>query len=413
MRPQFHFTARTGWINDPHGITPRDGGYDVFFQYVPGQTVWGPNCHWGHARGADLLSLVEREPALSPGDGDDGIWTGSLLPAPDGPRIFYTSVLVDDVAIGRVRSAAPTDDSWDTWVKGEILLTAPEGMELVGFRDPFIRRDEDAWRIIMGAGDTDGNALALSYVSHDLASWEYEGVALERSTHEREPAWAGAMWECPQIFELDGRFVMLSSAWDRDVLNYAAYAIGSYERGRFTAEAWGRLTYGPSYYAPSFFLDADGRPALSLWMRGVEDLDAGWANAHSVPYRIRLDGDALVAEPHPDLDVYARPVADGAIDGTAADIRWDGGALELRSGDAVLARAERAEAGGGIVVEVAGDRWELPTADGAVRVIVDATAIEFVTDRGLLGLAIPAPASGLQVHGDGVTVHELARPEPR
>jgi beta-fructofuranosidase len=55
MRPQFHFTARTGWINDPHGVTARDGRYDVFYQYVPGQTEWGPNCHWGHARGDDLF----------------------------------------------------------------------------------------------------------------------------------------------------------------------------------------------------------------------------------------------------------------------------------------------------------------------------------------------------------------------
>jgi beta-fructofuranosidase len=409
MRPQFHFTASTGWINDPHGITPRDGGYDVFYQYVPGQTVWGPNCHWGHARGTDLLSLVEREPAIYPGDGDDGIWTGSLLPAPAGPRIFYTSVLLDDIAIGRVRSATPVDGDWDTWTKGAILLTAPEGLDLVGFRDPFIRRDDDAWRIIVGAGDADGTALALSYVSPDLESWSYEGVALERSTHEREPAWAGAMWECPQIFELDGRFVMLSSAWDRDVLNYAAYAVGSYERGRFTAEAWGRLTYGPSYYAPSFFLDAEGRPSISLWMRGVEDLGAGWANAHSVPYLLRLDGDVLVASPHPDIERYRdAPSADGRIDGTAADILWDGGGeLVIRSGDEVLARAWWV--GGRIVLEAAGERWDVPRDAGGIRVLVDAGSLELVTDRGLLGLGTPTPASGLEVDGEGVVAWRLAR----
>jgi hypothetical protein len=37
MRPEFHFTAEQGWINDPHGITVRDGVYHAFYQYVPGQ----------------------------------------------------------------------------------------------------------------------------------------------------------------------------------------------------------------------------------------------------------------------------------------------------------------------------------------------------------------------------------------
>ncbi len=57
VRPEFHYTADRGWINDPHGITYRDGQYHSFFQYVPDSTVWAPNCHWGHAVGPDLLSL--------------------------------------------------------------------------------------------------------------------------------------------------------------------------------------------------------------------------------------------------------------------------------------------------------------------------------------------------------------------
>ena len=64
MRPTLHFTARSGWINDPHGITYRDGRYHVFFQYVPDRTSWAPNCHWGHATGPDLLSLTEHSVAM-------------------------------------------------------------------------------------------------------------------------------------------------------------------------------------------------------------------------------------------------------------------------------------------------------------------------------------------------------------
>ncbi len=412
MRPQFHFTAHTGWINDPHGITARDGGYDVFYQYVPGSTEWAPNCHWGHARGTDLLSLVEREPAIYPGDGDDGIWTGSLVPGaePGSARIFYTSVSVDDVTIGRVRVAHPADGSWDVWTKEEgVLVEAPPGLELVGYRDPFLRRDPDGWRMFLGAGDTDGRALALSYISPDLATWTYEGIALERNTAEREPVWAGAMWECPQIVDIGDRAVMISSAWDRDVLNYAAYAVGRYDRGRFEAESWGRLTYGPSFYAPSFFRDADGRPAISLWMRGIDDLDAGWAGAHSVPYVLDLDGDVLVARPHPDLERYRGPVSvDGVVTGTAADVLWTGaGSLTIGSGDRTLATAE--SRGGDIVVTVGDDSWTLPRDRPDIRFVIDAGSLEVSSDHGVLGLPVPPPADGLSIIGEGITVYGLVR----
>ncbi|WP_366521985.1 hypothetical protein [uncultured Microbacterium sp.] len=40
VRPRFHLTAEAGWINDPHGITYREGRYHVFFQHAPGRITW-------------------------------------------------------------------------------------------------------------------------------------------------------------------------------------------------------------------------------------------------------------------------------------------------------------------------------------------------------------------------------------
>ena len=322
VRPEFHYTADQGWINDPHGITYRDGQYHSFFQFVPDSTVWAPNCHWGHAVGPDLLSLTTLPVAIAPGDGDEGIWSGALVQDDAGAtRIFYTSTSRPNIGIGRVRVATPVDDSWIEWTKGDVVADAPAELDVLNYRDPFVMRDGDQWRMFVAAGLTDGTATALSYRSADLESWEYEGIAIERSTNETEPVWMGALWECPQIIEVDGRHVMVSSIWDDDVLLHVGYAIGTYADGRFTAETWGRLTYGPSYYAPSFFRDADGRPCLTFWMRGVHDLDAGWASAHSLPHVLSLDGDALVATPHPDVERYRSEAAGG----TALDVVWTPG----------------------------------------------------------------------------------------
>ena len=409
-RPLFHFTAQTGWINDPHGITYRDGGYDAYYQYVPGRTEWALNCHWGHARGVDLLSLVEREPAILPGDGDDGIWTGSLVNLPEGPRIFYTSVQAENIAIGEVRVATPDDDQWDTWSKGPVVIEAPPGQDLVGFRDPFLRRDPDVWRAFLGAGSVAGDALAYSYTSQDLEHWEYEGVALSRPSALREPTWMGAMWECPQIFEIGDRFVMLSSAWDADVLNYAGYAVGTYAAGVFTAEAWGRLTYGPSFYAPSFFRGADGRPCMSLWMRGVDDIAAGWAGAHSIPYVLGLEGDVLVAIPHPDLQRYRSALAEsGRVAGPAADIEWAGSGELVAEDDAGSRLFRVVAATDEVTLEVGGERWTLPRAAPRVRIVVDAGVVEISPDRGLLGAGLAPAGPGLRIVGEGTVVHALER----
>lgn len=409
MRPQFHFTPQSGWINDPHGITYRDGGYDTFFQFVPGQTVWGPNCHWGHARGRDLFSLEELPVAIAPGEGDGGIWTGSLVIGADGrTRIFYTSTSQPDIGIGRVRAATPDDGEWISWTKGEVVVDAPPaGLDITTFRDPFLRRDPDAWRMFLGAGDRAGTAMALSYRSDDLESWTYEGPALQRSSGETEGVWMGALWECPQIIDVDGRAVMVSSVWEADVLHYSGYAIGTYEAGRFAAERWGRLTWGDSYYAPSFFRDDQGRPCLVFWMRGVEDLAAGWAGAHSIPYVLTIEDDVLVATPHPDIERYRSSEAIGL----AADIEWmpDADGLRIASGGDTVASLELS--GDALVVRVGETAHSVPVA-GAVRVIVDGPVLEVSSRGGLLGVPVAPRGDHLEVTvGDAseVTVHTLAR----
>ncbi len=67
MRPILHFTAETGWINDPHAITYRDGRFHLFYQYAPDTLVWSPHCHWGHAVSPDLF----RFDRLPPGRRDE------------------------------------------------------------------------------------------------------------------------------------------------------------------------------------------------------------------------------------------------------------------------------------------------------------------------------------------------------
>ncbi len=389
-------------MNDPHGITFRDGRYEAFFQYVPDSTEWAPNCHWGHASGPDLLSLRELPVAIAPGEGDDGVWTGCLVVDGDGTRAFYTATSVPEFGIGRVRVARPVDESWLSWVKGDVVVEAPDGLDLIAFRDPFVRREGEVWRMFVGAAGRDGTAMALSYTSRDLDRWQYDGVALSRDSCERDPVWMGALWECPQIFEVDGHAVMVSSVWDADVLHYAGCAVGAYRDGVFVPSDWAQLTWGSSLYAPSLFTDADGEPALTFWLRGIEG--DGWAGAHSFPYRVAVRAGRLVAQPHPDVAAHrTESVADGVLPGLAADIEWEctQGTLLITSEGALA--AELSVADGELTVGTSADTQRVPV-QGGLRIIVDGPVLEVSSAAGVFATAISPRGAGLRVAADAGTV---------
>ena len=431
-RPVVHLAPHAGWVNDPLGLTWHDGRYHLFFQYVPDSTDWRLDCHWGHATSPDLLHWTEHEPVLLPGDGDDGVWSGSIaVPDDGGPAaLFYTSVTeAAGLGIGRNRVARPLDESWTRWEKGPVVAELPSRFareDVEAYRDPWVVREGDAWWMVVGGGLRDergGTATAWVYRSTDLEVWEDHGLLATRHTTETDGAWTGPAWECPQLFPLDGRWVLTLSAWEPDHPHHAVYAVGDFSDGRFTARRWSRLTYGPSYYAGSAFADRDGRRGLIHWMRQVGGAEHGWTGAHSVPHLLRLEGDALVCEPHPAVAAARTSslgeVTDGhavAAPSSAVDVVWDAGA------GSTLRIAAAGEAGAGrdvvalesddalVVARVGPERWEMPRGQGPVRVLVDGPTCEVFTSAGVMGLAVAAGAElEIGLEGEGrAEVHALA-----
>jgi len=396
-RPIVHFTPGSGWMNDPLALTWRDGVYHVFFQYVPDRTTWAPDCRWGHATSTDLLEWTEHPPALEPGDGDDGIWSGSLVIDPQiGPVIFYTAVSVPDFSLGRIRTARPMDDDWTTWEKGDVVVEAPRD-DLIAFRDPYVFRDGDQWRMFVGTAVQGGLAAASSYSSTDLETWHHDGFAGSRSSSITEPVWTGSLWECPQLFEIDGRHVLVTSVWDADVLHYVAYGVGRYADGRFEAESWHRLTYGNGYYAPSFFRDEAGRPCLIFWIRGVLDRSTGRASALSVPHLLTLDDDgALRLQPHPNLGARAstEPTPDALGSDRAWEVSWS-----ARPGD----RLSVGDGHGALSLQRTDDGLSAQLGDETIELTTDATTITLVIDRQVVeifaGASAAAFGSEQLIHG--------------
>ena len=404
-RPRLHHTPEAGWVNDPHALVLHDGRYHLFFQLVPGRTTWDVGCHWGHATSTDLLTWEAAPVALAPDADDAGCWSGNVVLAPE-PVAFYTAVSDPGAQIGRVRRAVPLDPAWSAWAKQEVVVTLPPQVAAAEFRDPFVHRDGDGWRMLVGGASATGEAAVWGFSSPDLLTWSYSGVAASRSSAEGgEGVWTGSGWECPVLVEVGGRIVLLVSVWEPGHLHHLAYAVCSPSGDQLHPGRWHRLSYGPSYYAASTFRDAAGRAGLVAWLREICDLDAGWAGATSLPMSVSLVGDRLVAGPHRALlERRGEPARPGWLP-EVADLEW-----APAPGDTLTAASFRLTTREGAVeVEAGAHRFEVPWAGAPLRVVVDGPVLELFGELGIAAVPVAAAAGEqtLDWSGAAPTVHRL------
>jgi beta-fructofuranosidase len=327
------------------------------------------------------------------------------VPPDGGPAVlFYTSVGLPNLDLGRARVAHPLDDAWTAWAKGDVVALPPDDPELVVFRDPCVFRDGGSWRMLVGGSYADGTATALAYRSDDLATWTYEGPFLTRHTSETAGAWTGKGWECPQLLAVDDAHVLVFSVWEPEAIRDVACALGTYEDGRFAPQAWQQLAFG-GHYAASAFHDAEGRPGLIFWIRDVGG--AGWQGALSVPYLLTVADGVVRLAPHPALEQRRSPAGPGSY--AALDVEWApdvAPALDVRAGDgaAVVSLTSGpgwVEAVTAAGVAVASRTLRVPRDGGAVRVLVDGPVLEVCTGLGVAGAQVVAPEPGVRVEPDG------------
>ena len=134
-RPAFHFVAPAGWLNDPNGLTQRDGWYHLFYQYNPFAAVHD-RIHWGHARSTDLMHWEHLPIALEPGDGPDvdGCWSGVLVDDGGVPTLVYSG-RHDGIELPCVATGSADLLEWTTDAANPVIPAPPSDLDIVAFRD--------------------------------------------------------------------------------------------------------------------------------------------------------------------------------------------------------------------------------------------------------------------------------------
>jgi beta-fructofuranosidase len=304
--PAVHPRPATGWLNDPNGLAHVAGRWHVFFQYHP-HSARHAAIHWGHLSSPDLLTWTEEPIALAPRPGQAdafGCWSGVVTVDGAVPTAVYSGV-VDPDGDSTVLLARG-DADLRTWTQGsEPVAVRPPGV--VHMRDPFLLQVEGRRWALQGAGLEDGRGAVLAWSCDDLEHWTYRGVVLA-STEDLLPA---AVWECPQLFRLGDRWILVLSLieeFGRPDPGPVTAVVGELRVGdglEFVPHAVTEVDTGRAFYAPQVLVEPD-RVLLWGWAweegRTAEECDAaGWAGLLTLPRELDLDGGALVSTPAREL----------------------------------------------------------------------------------------------------------------
>jgi fructan beta-fructosidase len=287
-RPQFHFTSKCGWLNDPNGLVYSDGEYHLFYQHNPYGWNWG-NMHWGHAVSPDLVHWTELPIAIYPKAYGDWVFSGSAVVDAtnsagfqQGPRPPLVAAFT---STGRGECLAVSNDRGRTWSE----FPDNPAVKHAG-RDPRLLWHAPTQRWVMAVYDEHAGKRSIAfYTSPNLKHWQFAS-RIE------------GFFECPDLFELpiSGSHATKWVLYSGD----AKYVLGNFDGRTFRPDSNEKqqVRYGNFYAAQTFSGTPDGRRIQIGWGSGITFPGMPFNQQMTVPCQLTL------RETPTGLRLFAKPI---------------------------------------------------------------------------------------------------------
>jgi len=282
-RPAYHLTPPTGRMGDPNGLCRYDGKHHLFYLHYWKWPQDAQPSSWAHVVSEDMVRWQEAPTAFFPGDPYDSraCWSGCLRIIEGVPTIFYSGRGNSGVSLCRA-----TSKDMFKWTKtDDNPLMTPE--QLRGNWDHCIWCEGDTYLMLTG-----GRQGADLFESKDSRSWTYLHPLLAE-----DPKRSLDKWDCPHLFELGGKHVLIVYAHP---MRQNIYFVGRYENRRLHVETQGNLDIGVNAggtfsAAHPTYRDPRGRQIIVGMMQEREryktlGIRRTWTNAISLP-RVLTVGD--------------------------------------------------------------------------------------------------------------------------
>ncbi len=334
-RPAYHFCVPEDVAipGDPNGAFYYKNEYHLMYLY----NRRGSGFSWGHVSSKDLLHWRHHPDALSPGNGDDGVFSGGAFVDSQGKATLTYWEYVNSrdtskkVFVERktgISIAESADENFDKWTKSSnnpAILSTDWGITET--------KDKDGKEVIYGSADPSniwkkdgryymltGNLLVLNkygrkpgspagfqgdhaylFVSDDMKKWEYlhEFYQSDRKWTDRsEDNMCASFMPLPSNADggkFSGKHLLLFISHNKG----CQYYVGSYKNDRFYPDHHGRMTWKDNaYFAPEALIDGNGRQIMWAWIfddrpDSIKNF-SGWTGTYGLPRSLWLDEDGTL-----------------------------------------------------------------------------------------------------------------------
>lgn len=334
-RPRFHFAIPEdlGMPGDVNACFHANGRYHLMYLYER----TGVGFSFGHMSSADLVHWRCHPDALSPGDGDEGCYSGGAFVDTDGTAYIAYWMLPGALGIGIAQAYGPNFEKWKKFPSNPVIKGTEYGLTETVDADgnPIALACADPSNIwkkngqyylcagnltVLNKHGRDGNSpiqyrgdhLTL-YESEDLRSWTPKGDFYERKTDGR---WTDESEDnmCPSFLPLPSsphggppsdKHLLLFISHNRG----CQYYVGRYNLSsdRFQPEEHGRMSWTDNaFFAPESLLDSKGRQIMWAWLfdNPSDHKSRGWSGVFALPRTLWLgDDNCLRMAPVPELQI--------------------------------------------------------------------------------------------------------------